>query len=202
MPHRADNSGPNWRAVIIAAMLFLTAVPNAAQAFDIAELMTLLARVDESNVAFDETKYVSTLTAPIVRHGTMRYVRPDRLEMRVESPYFERMEIVGDTLTIETRRGIRQIDLGSQPGAAAWVASIRATLAGDGASLAAHFRVTLSGDIAHWSIALDPVDAALANVIARIVIDGAQAQVLRIGVNERGGDRTALVVRPPGDGKR
>jgi hypothetical protein len=187
---------------MVACMLMLAALPRAAHAFDVAELMTLMGRVDESNVTFEETKYVSTLTVPIVRRGTLRYARPDRLEMRVESPYFERMEIVGDTLTIETNRGIRQVDLANQPGASAWVASIRATLAGDHASLAAHFRVKLSGDVARWTIALDPLDPALANVIERIAIGGTQTQVSRIEVNERSGDRTVLVVRPPGDGKR
>ena len=46
-----------------------------------------------------------------------------------------------------------------------------------------------------------PLDPTLANVIERIAIDGTQAQVSRIEVNERGGDRTVLVVRPPGDGR-
>ena len=88
-----------------------------------AELMTLMARVETSSVAFEETKQVAALTAPIVRRGTLRYVRPDHLEMRVKTPYFERMEIVGNTLTIESKRGIRQVDLAGAPGPAAWVAA-------------------------------------------------------------------------------
>ncbi len=177
-------------------MLVLTVVPRTAHAFDIDELMAMMARVDTSSVAFEETKYVATLTAPIVRRGTLRYVRPDRLEMHVVSPFFERMDIVADVLTIETKRGVRQVDLAGEPGAAAWVAGIRATLAGDRLALARHFTLHLSGQAARWTLTLAPLAPALASVIQGITVEGAQAQLTRIEVDERGGDRTVLVVAP------
>jgi hypothetical protein len=177
-------------------VLVLTVPPRTAQAFDMDELMALMERVETSSVAFEETKHVATLTAPIVRRGTLRYVRPDRLEMHVVSPFFERMDIVGNMLTIETKRGVRQVDLADQPGAAAWVAGIRATLAGDRLALARHFTLQLSGQAARWTLTLVPLDAALASVIQGITVDGAQAQLTRIEVDERGGDRTVLVVQP------
>jgi len=178
-------------------VLVLILSPIAARAFDLAELMELMGRVEASQVAFEETKYVSTLTTPIVRKGTLRYVRPDRLEMRVETPYFERMDIVGNVLTIESKRGVRQIDLTSEPGPAAWVAGIRATLAGDRPTLARHFAFELHGQAARWTLTLLPLDPALSGVIERIAIDGAQSQLSRVEVNERMGDRTVLVVQTP-----
>jgi hypothetical protein len=182
-------------------MLALILSPIAAHAFDLAELMALMGRVETSQVAFEETKYVSTLTAPIVRRGTLRYVRPDRLEMHVETPYFERMDIAGNMLTIESKRGVRQIDLASEPGPAAWVAGIRATLAGDRPALARHFAFELRGQAARWTLTLLPLDPALSGVIERIAIDGAQAQLSRVEVNERMGDRTVLIVQPPSNGR-
>ena len=160
------------------------------------ELMALMQRVESSGVAFVETRYVSTLTAPLVRRGTLRYVRPDRLEMRVEAPFFERVDIVGDLLTIETRRGVRHVDLAGEPGPTAWVASIRATLAGDRSTLARYFAFQLSGQGARWTLTLKPLDPALAGVIERVTIDGVQAQLTRIEVDERMGDRTVLLVQP------
>lgn len=176
-------------------MLALVALPMEANAFDMAELMALLGRVETSRVAFEETKYVSMLTAPIVRRGTLSYVRPDRLEMRVETPYYERMDIAGNMLTIESKRGVRQIDLAGEPGPAAWVAGIRATLAGDRPTLARHFAFELRGQAARWTLALLPLDPALSGVIQRIAIDGEQAQLTRIEVEERMGDRTVLIVQ-------
>jgi len=181
---------------MLSLMLVLAALPCAARAFDLAELMALMGRVEGSRVVFEETKHVSSLTAPIVRRGTLRYVRPDRLEMHVESPFFERMDIAGNMLTIETRRGVRHIDLAGEPGAAAWVSGIRATLAGDRPALARYFAFELRGQAARWTLTLLPLDPALSGVIERIVIDGAQARLTRIEVNERAGDRTVLVVQP------
>jgi Outer membrane lipoprotein carrier protein LolA-like len=191
MPRRVES-----RLAVAALLVLLFALPARSHAFDMIELMALMARVETSGVAFEETKQVAALTAPLVRRGTLRYVRPDRLEMRVETPYFERMEIAGNMLTIETKRGVRQIDLGQEPGAAAWVASIRATLAGDRTTLARHFAFQLSGEAARWSLTLLPLEPALAGVMERVVIDGAQAQLTRIEVDERMGDRTVLVVLP------
>ena len=181
--------------------LALAALPVAAGAFDMAELMALMARVEQSRVGFEETKQVAALTAPIVRRGTLRYVRPDRLEMRVESPYFERMDVAGNMLTIESKRGTRQVDLAAAPAVAAWIAAIRATLAGDRPTLARHFAFDLRGEAARWTLVLLPIDPALSSVIARIAIDGTQAEVLRIEVDERMGDSTVLVVQP-GSGAR
>ena len=163
-------------------------------AFDAAELMGLLSRTERSDVAFEETKYVAALTAPLIRRGTLHYVRPDRLEMRVDKPYFEKLEIAGDTLTVETRNGSRQLSLSSQPSVSAWVESMRATLAGDLASLARHYRIRLDGERAAWKLQLEPQDKDLASVIARIEIDGSQAQISRISIEERQGDRTVLVL--------
>jgi len=190
MPHRPEFA---WRGVL-SLLLALMMQPVAASVFDMTELMALMGRVETSSVAFQETKYVSTLTAPIVRRGTLRYVRPDRLEMRVETPYFERMDIVGNMLTIESKRGLRQVDLAAEPGPAAWVAGIRATLAGDRPTLARHFAFELRGQAARWTLSLMPLDPALSLVIQLIAIDGEQAQMTRIEVEERTGDRTVLII--------
>lgn len=190
-----------WGFAVASLLLALAALPVTATAFDMAELMALMQRVESSRVAFEETKYVSTLTAPLVRRGALSYVRPDRLEMRVESPYFERMEIVGNLLVIETKRGTRQLDVAGEPGLAAWVASIRATLAGDRATLARHFAFKLSGQAARWTLALTPIEPALSGVVATVTIDGVQAQLTRIEVDERMGDRSVLVVQPTGSAK-
>ena len=201
MPRRAERPQSRWwRALPLIALL--TTISGAARAFEIGELMTLLGQVEQSTVAFEETKHLAALTAPLVRRGTLRFERPDRMEMQVKSPFYERLAIAGNTLTIENKRGTRQVDLAGQPGAAAWVASIRATLAGDRATLARHFAIQLNGSAARWTLMLDPLDASLASVIRRITIDGAQARLSRIEVDERLGDRTVLLVQAEGDGTR
>jgi len=170
--------------------------PQIGLAFDLNELTGMLGHVETSAVAFEETKYVSSLATPLVRRGVMRYARPDRLEMRVESPFYERVEIVGNDMTIETRRGKRAIDLASQPAAGAWVASIRATLAGDANTLNRYFRPRVSGDKARWKLELTPREREFAALIKRIDLDGAFAGVTAIEVEEASGDRSIMTLTP------
>ncbi|MGI8896746.1 MAG: LolA family protein [Casimicrobiaceae bacterium] len=174
----------------------LVVAPQLVFAFDLQELTDILRRVEASSVAFEETKHVSSLTTPLVRRGVLQYVRPDRLEMRVETPFYERIEIVGNDLTVETRRGKRAIDLASQPAAGAWVAAIRATLAGDAETLNRHFHSRTSGDKARWKLELTPRDRDFAALIKRIELDGAQARVTAIEIEEAGGDRSVMIITP------
>jgi hypothetical protein len=136
------------------------------------------------------------LNGPLVRRGALDYVRPDRLTMRVDSPYFEKLDIAGDALTIERRSGVTRIALTSQPQLAAWVESLRATLAGDAVALRAHFDVKLDGTPGAWQLTLVPRDAALAGIVATVRIAGRAAEVLRFEVDETKGDSTVVVITP------
>ena len=169
---------------------------SSAIAFGIDELAQGFARVASSQATFVETKYVSTLNAPLTRRGTLAFVRPDRLEMRVEAPYPETIEIDGDMLTMQTTRGRSQARLSSQPLLAAWVESLRATLAGDAASLSMHFTVAIRGSAGRWTLELAPLDPALRSIVRSIEISGEGAQIARYEIDEVHGDRTVVVVTP------
>jgi len=193
MVHAAAHAGRRTLAhfAVVVAM-----APQLAFAFDLHELSDMLRSVEASKVAFEETKHVASLTAPLVRRGVLQYVRPDRLEMRVDAPFYERVEIAGNDLTIETKRGKRTIDLAAQPAAGAWVASIRATLAGDAETLDRHFHSRVSGDKARWRLELTPRDRAFAALVKRIDLDGAQARVTAIEIEEASGDRSVMTITP------
>ncbi|MEP7181066.1 MAG: outer membrane lipoprotein carrier protein LolA, partial [Betaproteobacteria bacterium] len=83
------------RLRLLGALLAWTvsAVAAAAPTFDLSELMASLARVDRSVVSFEETRHFAALASPIVRRGTLQYVRPDRLEMNVVTPFPETTQI-------------------------------------------------------------------------------------------------------------
>jgi hypothetical protein len=185
------------RLLALAALsLFPYAISIGAAQLDPAELMAVLSQVDKSSVNFEETKHLAALTAPLVRRGTMRYVRPERLEMQVDKPYFERLEVVGDRLTIENRNGSRSIDLASQPLVGVLVEGLRAVLAGDLPGLARHYRYRFKGDVDAWKLELEPLDKGAAAVVRRIDIEGLKAQLSRIAVEEAQGDRTNFVLSP------
>lgn len=181
---------------VTALSLLPYAISVGAAPLDAAELMALLSQIDKSSVNFEETKHLAALTVPLVRRGTMRYVRPERLEMQVDKPYFERLEIVGDHLTIENRDGKGQIDLASQPLAGVLVEGVRAVLAGDLPGLARHYRYRFEGELSSWKLELEPLDKGAAAAVRRIDIEGSKMQLLRIAIEEAKGDRTDFVLSP------
>ena len=173
----------------------------SAQAILVTELLAGLAGVERSSATFEETRTVAALTAPIVRRGSLRYVRPDSLEMVVVSPTPERIEIKGEQLTLESRSGTKRVRLSELPAVAAWVESVRATLAGDHDALRRYFDVRASGSMAAWALELTPLDNELASFVSRIKIDGTQARVTRIEISERAGDRSVMTIAAT-DGRR
>ena len=182
-----------WAAVVVA---LAAAVALPARALELDDVLRGLRAVPERHARFEETKRMALLNGPLVRKGALEYVRPDRLTMRVESPFFEKLDIAGDALTIERRSGVTRLALSSQPQLAAWVESLRATLAGDTASLVAHFTVKVEGAAGDWRLTLVPRDATLATVVARVVILGRGADVVRFEVEETKGDSTVVVITP------
>jgi hypothetical protein len=183
-------------AVRLALFVLLAALARPAVALALDELLAELRAVPERHATFEETKTLAVLTQPIVRRGTLDYVRPDKLAMRVDTPYFERLTIAGDELTIERRSGTTRVALSTQPVLAAWIESMRATLAGDGRALQAHFRVQLEGSLPQWRMTLAPKDPQLAAVVTRVEIAGQGGAPTRVTIDEARGDQTVVLVTP------
>lgn len=184
-------------SVRVALLALVLLVPcGRAFALSLDELMRELRSVPERHAAFEETKQIALLATPIVRRGSLDYTRPDRLRMQVDTPYFERLSIAGDDLTIERRTGVTRIALSAQPALAAWIESLRATLAGDGASLQQRFDVRVTGELAQWRLDLTPRDAGLGAVVARVAISGRGGEVLRFEIEEVKGDSTRMEIAP------
>ena len=179
--------------VVLAATCGL--VP-AVHALEVTELLAMLARVERSSATFEETRTIAALTMPLVRHGRLHYVRPGWLEMTVDAPIRERILIAGDRLTIAGRNGTREILLSDIPAAAAWVEGVRATLSGDAALLGRYFRVRATGELSQWTLELTPVEQDASAFIVRMKISGAQVQLSRIEIDERGGDRSVMLIAP------
>ena len=160
-----------------AALAIALAMAGPALALEPADVLAGLARVERSDATFEETRHIAALTAPVIRRGTLRYVRPAELEMIVQTPVPERVRVAGATLTIEGRNGVREVRLADMPAIAGWVESVRATLAGDAPALARHFTVRASGDISRWQLDLTPLSTELAAFVTRVTISGTNAQI-------------------------
>jgi len=158
--------------------------------------MHLLAMRQHGQVEFVEQQFIAILDHPVESSGVLRYDAPDRLEKRTLKPHEESLVLAGGVLTVERGRSKRVLDLHSYPQALPFVESIRATLAGDRAALERIFRLDFSGDLAHWSLALVPLDPRMAKSVAEVRIEGAQDQLLTVEIRQPDGDHSLMSIKP------
>ncbi|MGQ0752064.1 MAG: LolA-related protein [Betaproteobacteria bacterium] len=178
------------------ALTLMQATSAAAADFALADLMRLLARVPSAETGFIETRRLALLESPLVLKGRLAYTRPDRLEKHVLAPYDERTVVAGNTVTIENRTRNRTTTLSraSAPAVLTLVESLRATLSGDVAALERHYAVRLSGTAQDWTIALTPREPGIAALVVAVRLAGRGSQLLRLEVEEAGGDSSVMVM--------
>ena len=168
----------------------------AAAEFGLADLMSMLGRVPAAEATFTETRRLALLESPLVLKGTLAYTRPDRLEKHILTPYDERTVVAGNSVTIEnrTRNRTTTLSLAAAPAVLTLVESLRATLSGDAAALERRYTVRLAGTAQDWTLALSPREPGVAALVAAVRLSGKGSQVLRLEVEEAGGDSSVTVI--------
>jgi len=171
-------------------------VPARAAAWDVDELMKQLSTVEHSQGRFIERKYLKVLKQPLELSGTLSYTRPGQIEKRTLKPKPETLSVTGDTLTLDNpaRKQHRVLKLQDYPVLWGFVESIRATLGGDLKALQRFYRVELEGDANRWRLFLAPNDSKMGEVISLIRIEGSQARVDTIEMQETRGDRSVMKI--------
>lgn len=177
-------------------MISSVAVPAAAQtaAFEISQLMRILAQVETRESAFTEKKILALLTEPLVSSGTLRYRRPDYVERMTMTPKQERFIYENGKIAIESNGRQRQFEVRDQPALGALIESIRATLAGDEEALRRHYQLRLAGTRTKWNLEMLPVAPDLVSRIRLIRISGVQDELRQVDILEASGDRTTMTI--------
>ena len=185
-------------APLAVARRALLVLPLAAQAPDpLAAVMAGFAAVRESRATFVEEKDLPELERPLVARGVLHWRAPDRLEKRTIEPAPELFLLEGDRVMLERPgRGIREtLSLDAAPEIRPLVEAIRATLAGDIATLRIHHEVTFSGDAARWRILLVPRSMRVRAAVQRVVLEG-EGAFLRVVETQGSDGRTRMVATP------
>lgn len=193
-PRRHGGARRGLAAALLAFGLAAAAAPAAA--FDLAELMTLLAQRRSGEASFTEQRQVQGLDAPLESSGTLRFDAPDRLERRTLMPRAEAMLVEGNQVTLTRGGRSRTMTLDAAPEAAAVIEAIRGTLSGDAATLQRLFEPQLEGDAAQWTLLLRPRDAALIAQVRAIEIAGRRDTPRQIEVYLADGDRSSTRIEP------
>jgi outer membrane lipoprotein-sorting protein len=189
------------RAALLGLALLMAGVP-AAWAFDLPELMTLLARQKSGEASFTEQRFVRGMDGPLESAGTLSFSAPDKLVRRTLSPRPESMTVEGNTLTLSRGGRTRTLALDSMPELLGMVDALRGTLSGDTQLLQRHFRSTLSGSAATWALDLQPQDERLAAQVRSVRLSGRQGEVLGVEMEFIGGDRSVMTITPQRGGAK
>lgn len=186
----------------MAASLAFAAVP-AQRAFaadpgwGLPELMASLHAVHAGQARFIERKFLQMVTEPLQSSGILRYTAPNRLEKQTLLPKPSRLAIDGDRVTVDRDGESRYtLSLEATPELGALVAGVRATMAGDAATLERFYRPTLSGNAAAWQLDLVPRNLRMHELVSRIRITGHFATLSGVVTEEADGDRTETVILP------
>lgn len=183
-----------WRRAIVALGLLAAALP--AFAFDLHELMGLLAQHTSGQARFTEQRYVQGLDLPLESSGTLSFQAPDRFARRTLQPRPESMVVEGNKVTLSRGGRSRTLALDAAPEAVIAVEAVRATLTGNADTLQRYFQVQLAGDAARWTLTLVPRDASAAGSLRSVQIVGQRDDVRQVETQLSGGDRTVMAIAP------
>jgi hypothetical protein len=168
--------------------------PATAQELD--QLMSLLARRQHGHVTFVEEHFLAVLDRPVESSGELLYDAPDRLEKRTLKPKPETVILEHGVITAHRGHHTYVLNLSDYPQIVPLIDSIRATLAGDRASLEHFFKVTLDGSLEHWTLLLLPSDPSVGKSVQQIRIEGAQDAIHTVEIQQADGDRSLLTIGP------
>ncbi len=173
-----------------AVGLHAAAAPALRAEAPLDALMRGFAARRANDATFTEEKTLPELDEPLRSSGTLSWRAPDRLEKHTTEPVEEMLRVEGDRLTI-ARQGAppRTLSLDQAPEIRPLVEAIRATLAGDLATLRRYYAVEFSGAAPEqgWTMVLIPLSARVRAAVQRITLAGRGAAVLSVETQQGGG---------------
>ena len=179
---------------VICALLTAAFASTAYAAWDLQQLMQNLSQNKSGQATFVEKKYIAVLDRPIESSGELLYTAPDRLEKRTLKPKPESMVVNGNDLVVERGRRKHRVQLQNYPELAAFIDSIRGTLAGDLKALERNYQLSLEGTAERWTLQLVPAGDKMRSVVHRIRIAGVADDVRSVEITQADGDRSLMII--------
>ena len=191
-----------WRGALVVAVAacavstFAAGIDTAEPAQSLDQLMALLAQRQHGHASFTEQHFLAVLDRPVESSGELLYDAPDRLEKRTLKPKPEDLVLQKGVITAQRGRHTYTLNLSDYPQIVPLIDSIRATLAGDRASLEHLFKVTFDGSLDQWTLVLAPSDPAVAKSVRQIRMEGARDAIRTVEIQQADGDRSLLTIGP------
>ena len=179
---------------IVGLYLFGMLTPALSKAvFSIDDLLALISRPSEGQVAFTETKRMPFLRAPLESSGLLMFRKPAFFSKQIQKPELEQYDIDQDSVLIQ-RSGEEpvRLPLADSREISALTAAISGPLLGDRIVLERFFTMHLGGDKSRWTLILAPKDPEIASVIQEIKIQGQNDRIQDILMREPDGSLSSL----------
>jgi len=162
---------------------------SSAQAFDLQQLSTQLARPQVIHGDFIQEKHLRALPKPLISTGTFVLAKDHGLLWQLKTPLQQDYRITAQG--IARRNGSEWQMLPGKSAGAEQNRLFLAVLQGDSSGLQRDFELQLQGEASHWQLTLIPRSVLLKQIFTRINIDGGEL-VQRIELQETQGDSTLL----------
>jgi len=163
---------------------------DARGALTLETLMHHFATTSGVRAEFREVKEIALLDAPLVSEGVLYFVPPRRFARFTTRPGSSSFVIDGDHLAFRDETGGDTVDLSSNRVARAIVDNMIGLWSGDLRALRAEYEVGFQADGSRWRIRLRPLHSPVDKLIAHLELEGDGAQLSRMELLEKGGDRT------------
>lgn len=170
----------------------------ASSAWTLDRLMATLAQKKSGRAIFTETKYLAIADQPVVSSGELSFTAPDHLEKRTLSPKPEDLVVDGDKLTVARNDHRYTLALAQYPELAAFIESIRATLAGNRYALEQVYKVAVAGEGDGWTLTLTPLDSRLRKNVSEITLRGTRDMLHSVAIQQADGDRSLMRLQNAG----
>lgn len=178
-----------WLALLIVCNSAFSANSSLLQNID-----ERLANHDLLHGQFEQKKYLSFLTQPLISKGEFSIQKPNRLTWTIKSPIPSQL-IFDDNGIKQTTNGQDSWEASSQqPGIATVGKIIQALMMSDWDSLSEYFDIDGSIVTESWSLSLTPKNEPMAKAIKNIQLQG-DSYLQLMTLNEHSGDRTNLTFK-------
>jgi len=184
------------RALAGLVSLAVACTARAQSAFDLTQLMRLLAQVKSGTATFTETRNVAMLDKPLESSGRLSFEAPDTFVRETLKPRAERIAIAGNSITLSQGTRSRSMSLDAAPEAAILVDAIRGVLSGNREAIEKKFVTSVAGSADRWTLEMLPRDARLREKLVSVRVSGKQASVLEVAVAMADGDRSLMRIEP------
>lgn len=176
----------------MTAVLALTLLCAAAQAFSLQDLQKQLSAHQTVQGDVQQKRYLRSLEQPLLSQGRFVMAADKGLLWETRSPIASLIRITPEGMMHQNGAGrwqpLQQQGAGSQT----QIRLFMDLLSGNTRSLSGQFAQSLQGDAQGWTLTLDPASAVLKQIFQRITIKGARS-IEQVTLAETQGDRTEIL---------